>query len=1124
MQLVNKAALQSAITAFATALRNDDGKLITNTTLDAVLGDLIIDYNDGSTDIFPVVGSDGDPGDDGVSIIDVQFARDDEQGGQHFLQTTLSNGVVLQTLNPIDGYDGDSVTDVYLADNALVFTIGTDPNNTLTVPIEGLEPGNIESIRSENGNLIVTIAGGVELPPVPVDGITTNNPTGAKIEDGDLIFILEDGTEIPAGLVADLKGADGQDGRSIANVRKEAGVLYIEYSDAPGVEVNLGAVDGISDIVIQDGELVLQMDSGTPVNLGKYMVLTGALIRENHLILQTNQPGEEAELDLGPVADLKGDQGVGIKSVQIIDNEFIVTLTDDQVLPGLPVSELTPISVNGARWDETEGKLYLSLTDGSEIDTGMDTDIRGQDGVDGKGVDSVTFNSATGEITIQYNDDSPAVVLGTIPVVTDLSVDEAGVMTVTWSNDPGNPVELTTVKSVISIAPDETGQIVATFNTGETSNLGKIQGYVGAAIIGGQLQLTDTAGQTELIGRVLGDQGAPGLGFKDATLNAQGELILTRDDDVPFNAGPARTTTTNLVGRTQNVTPEAGQVSFAIDHGGVGTVLAFRNGDLIQDSDLDLTVNDTIGYANGSDLLVTDRMKFVIYVPGAASETGRGVFQVVEQGNNTYLITLEDGTDYTIAMTIPEDQIPAGLVGASVQANGDLILTFDKGDPINAGKANAAINTKNAYIDGDGILQIVLDDDSEIPAGNVVSDLTITDVKVNTQGELEVTLNTGNTFNAGPTGVYVTDANVDQNDVLQISLSDGRILPAGTVRNPLLGSRYDFVAFEGQFEFPVVHGGFEVMLYANGVCLAKDSLDLGDTQLVKVKSPRAENDVVTILLIGAGQSLAVGLSTENDAANETYYGKDETGAVGWHGINRIKFSQPLDFVIEAGQTTLNVLSRGLVNVFKNGLLLTEGYTVPSDNRRVVFEAGVVAEGDKVRVEVLQAPSSASDLLAGAYARVAYETFQAGGTFTKGDWRVRQMNTIVNDGIGVQLLNNRLVLPAGQYYIRGFGACSGVSQNALRLYNQTYGNVALTGGPSFAPRGNAGYDTPEHLTPISGYFTVASQSSLILQHICAYSRSTYGFGNASAGGPYSSIPLDALGIPGRLVDLEIWKVG
>ena len=1114
MRIANKTAVQTAVQAFATALRNDDGKLIKTATLDEVLGELIIDYNDGTTDIFPVVGQDGDPGDDGVSILDVQLVTDAEQDDKTFIQTTLSNGVILQSLNPINGYNGKSVTNAYIQDNTIYFEL-EGPENTVSIPVQGLEPGNIKSVRTEEGALIITLADDTELPPVSVDGIATNNPTGARIEEGDLIFILEDGTEISAGLVEDLKG------RGVAKVEKREGVLYIEYDDNPGVEVSLGDQKGIQDIQITDGEMNIILDSGESVPIGKYMVFTGAEVRDSELILFTNQPGEESEINLGPVQNLKGEQGVGIKAVQIIDNAFVVTLTDDSQLPPLPVNELNPISVVSARYDETEGMLYLGLSDETEIATGITEDLKG------RGVANVEYNQSTGEITITYDDvDATPTVIGTVPSVTNMQLAADGKLTVTWSHSPEEPELLGEIKSLLGIELNEEGQVVVKYNYGEDSNLGSLPGYKSAEITGGQLRLIKLDGTPELLGRVVGDKGEQGNSVYRAEINESGDLILYLDDeaDTSLNAGPARTTVQNLLGRTQNVEVEAGQTEFAVQHGGEGTVLAFRNGQSIPDADLDLSVNDTIRYAKGADLTADDLMKFVIYVPGGPSETGRGVTDIQVNGS-AYNVTLEDGTNFTIEThtDIDPDIIPPKLVSANVESNGDLILTFDKGDPINAGTASTAINTKTAVINEDGDLIITLDDDTEINTGSVVSDLTITNVVVNESGELIVTLNTGSEFNAGPTGVYVTNAEVDENDILQISLSDGRTLEAGSVRNPLLGSSHEFVAFEGQNEFPVAHEAYDVIFYANGIALSKAAFDLSNPNIVKTKVARKENDQIIVLLIGSGTSLAVGLESSTEAPNDTYYGKDENGVVDWHQANRLKFSQPVPFTATAGQSTVNVLSNGLVNVFKNGLMMTEGYSVPSDNRRIIFDPAL-EEGDKIIVEVLSTPASSADLLAGQYARIAYETFSPGGTFNSGSWEIRQMNKIVSDAIGVQLLNNRLILPAGQYYIRGHAACSGVLQNAVRLFNYTSSKELLLGPATFATRGNVGWDTPDHMSPISGYFTVESQSAILLQHKCVNRVSTYGFGTGTAGGRNNSTKIDALGIPGRLVDLEIWKVG
>lgn len=1173
MQIRNSEQLQAAVKAFGTALRNDDGVLIKSMTIDPIFGELLVDYSDSTTaNLGKIQGDDGLPGDDGVAVIDVQLVADPEQNNAVFIQTTLSNGIILQSLESLSGHNGTSVSTAYVNNNTIYFEL--DNGEALPgIPVQGLSAEALESAVVIDGAIVFTLTSGEKLPPVYVDGLAVNNITGAEVEGSDLILIFEDGTRLSAGVAADLKGRD------IVSLTKTEGKVYAAYSDAPETPILLGELNGITEVQLVDGALKMLMDDGSEADLGAFMVFTGAFVREGELILTTNQPGEAAEVNVGPVADLKGDKGTGIQSVAMTDNSLVITLTDETVLPPLPVSGLTPISVVSARYDAVETELLIKLSDESEIATGISNDIRG------KGIADCTFDPTTGEITLTYTHGEEPLVVGTLPVITNLELMPNGQLMVTWSNSPDAPVELANIKTMVSITTnpetgevtaafndessevlgkirsvttietDEiTGEVVATFNDastetlgkirsvasvatnpangivtttftdGEEQELGKIRSVEAAEVTGGQLILTYSGGEKVPLGSVIGEKGDNGISIIGAELNESGHLIVYKDDETEIDAGFARTTVQNLIGKTVTVEPEEGQVLFL--HAHEGSVVAFRNGVFVPQDDLDLSVSDSISYAKGADLTPADKLTFIIYVAGGPSATGRGVFKIEGVNDTDYLVTLEDGSEFTIQTKTEFDYstLPPGVASANVSATGELVITLTDGKTISAGQANKAINTKNAKIDGSGNLIITLDDDSAFNAGSVISNLTITNAEVDTNGHLQITLNSGSTFDAGPTGIYVTETNITDQDVLQIKLSDGRTLDAGSVRNPLLGSRKDYTAFEGQTDFPIVHDKFDVMVYANGVCLSKEALDLTNPKMVKMKSPRKENDIIVILLIGAGNSLAVGIQSEEDAPNDSVYSKDYDGVVGWQRLNRMKQGYPNKFVAQEAQTTFSVLHNGLVNVFVNGKLWTEGYTLPTDNRRVVFDTGLTVD-DQVMIEVLSAPVSQSGFLAGQFIRIGYESYSPGGTFRANSWEVRQLNTIIEDSVGVQLLNNRLILPQGKYYIDGTAACNGVRQNVLRLRNLTRNEVTVQGGPTFAaPVQGTGVGTPDHMSPISGYFTVDSQSAIILEHRCITTVSSYGFGTGTAGGRGSRINYDQLGIPSRLIDLKIWKVG
>ncbi|HSG52862.1 MAG TPA: hypothetical protein VLA40_12225, partial [Rheinheimera sp.] len=327
-------------------------------------------------------------------------------------------------------------------------------------------------------------------------------------------------------------------------------------------------------------------------------------------------------------------------------------------------------------------------------------------------------------------------------------------------------------------------------------------------------------------------------------------------------------------------------------------------------------------------------------------------------------------------------------------------------------------------------------------------------------------------------------------------------------------------------EFPVVHAGQTVVIYANGVSLSPAAMDLTGAN-VKVVTPRSENDIIRIVLLSAGATFAAGIQGENDAANATYYGKDDLGNIGFHPLALTKLAEPINYVATEGQTTFAAAHDGInnVEVFVDGVLKHSGFTAPAG--QIVFDVGLTA-GQQVRINLLKAPRSNGDLLVGNYARVAYEVYSSGGTFIKNGWRIRALNKIVQDNIGISLNSNRIILPAGIYYVKGYAACVGVRQNVLRMFNQTTNEELLIGPAVFAAQiTSVRNQTMECHTPIDGYITLNTQSAIVLQHRGVVTVNGFGFGRGSAGGldagSLSTYDANILGYPGRLVDLEIWKV-
>ena len=121
---------------------------------------------------------------------------------------------------------------------------------------------------------------------------------------------------------------------------------------------------------------------------------------------------------------------------------------------------------------------------------------------------------------------------------------------------------------------------------------------------------------------------------------------------------------------------------------------------------------------------------------------------------------------------------------------------------------------------------------------------------------------------------------------------------------------------------------------------------------------------------------------------------------------------------------------------------------------------------------------------------------AGGTFTSGAWQTRLLNTTTADSASISsLASNQVTLPAGTYRVRASAPGVLCDQHQLRLQNITAGTTLVTGTSEFANSGASVVTRSE----LQGRFTLASTSALALQHQCATTRATNGFGNAASFG-------------------------
>ena len=117
---------------------------------------------------------------------------------------------------------------------------------------------------------------------------------------------------------------------------------------------------------------------------------------------------------------------------------------------------------------------------------------------------------------------------------------------------------------------------------------------------------------------------------------------------------------------------------------------------------------------------------------------------------------------------------------------------------------------------------------------------------------------------------------------------------------------------------------------------------------------------------------------------------------------------------------------------------------------------------------------------------------AGGTFTTGAWRTRDLNTEIADPDGIVSLNsNQFTLVAGTYLVNASAPAHRVNNHQVRLRNNDDGIIYL--GTTEWSHYNYATTTRSF---VSARFTIAASKAFELQHRCSTTYSSIGFGRTT----------------------------
>lgn len=120
---------------------------------------------------------------------------------------------------------------------------------------------------------------------------------------------------------------------------------------------------------------------------------------------------------------------------------------------------------------------------------------------------------------------------------------------------------------------------------------------------------------------------------------------------------------------------------------------------------------------------------------------------------------------------------------------------------------------------------------------------------------------------------------------------------------------------------------------------------------------------------------------------------------------------------------------------------------------------------------------------------------AGGTFTSGAWRTRDIQEIADTGSIVAVAANQFVPIAGTYRAWFRAPAKSVDSHMCRLQNATAGSTVRYGSSSYANNAGNGYSD----SVVAVTFTANGTDAYEVQHQCSSTRATEGFGVASGFG-------------------------
>jgi hypothetical protein len=116
---------------------------------------------------------------------------------------------------------------------------------------------------------------------------------------------------------------------------------------------------------------------------------------------------------------------------------------------------------------------------------------------------------------------------------------------------------------------------------------------------------------------------------------------------------------------------------------------------------------------------------------------------------------------------------------------------------------------------------------------------------------------------------------------------------------------------------------------------------------------------------------------------------------------------------------------------------------------------------------------------------------AGGTFTSGAWRTRDLNTSqFNNITSASLASNQITLPAGTYTVNLAAPVYDIGGHQARFYNITDSTTAVLGISNYL---RTGATATSMIGVASGAFTITGAKVFEFQQQCDTTKATFGYG-------------------------------